>query len=144
MSSTNRSILVFSVAAMLFSVLGGCASSKRPVLYPNRHLAQVGQIQAQRDIDACIALAESSGVSRHKDGEIFKKSVTGSAVGAAGAGTAALILGRDTDYILAGAAGGAAAGAVKGGIDSTDMNPLFMNFVQRCLREKGYEVIGWE
>jgi len=121
-----------------------CASSKRPVLYPNSHLQTVGQAQAQRDIDYCMQFAASSGVSRHKDGEIAKKTVTGSAMGAAGAGTAALVLGRDADHILAGAAGGAAAGMVKGGIDSTDMNPTFQRFVGRCLRERGYEVIGWE
>ncbi len=105
---------------------------------------QVGQAQAEQDINACISFAETAGVSRYKDGEIARKSVTGSVAGAAGAGTAAVIMGRDAKYILAGAAGGAAAGAAKGAIDSTDLNPTFRNFVQRCLAEKGYVVIGWE
>ena len=35
-------------------------------------------------------------------------------------------------------------GGVKGAMDSTELNPTFKQFVQRCLRERGYEVIGWE
>jgi len=139
-----RSIRLFALILLATITMAACASSKRPVLYPNSHLQAVSQAQVQRDIDYCMQLAASSGVSRHKDGEIAKKTVTGSAMGAAGAGTAALVLGRNADHILAGAAGGAAAGMVKGGIDSTDMNPTFQRFVGRCLREKGYEVIGWE
>lgn len=134
----------YAVILLSAITVTACASSKRPVLYPNSHLQAVGQAQAQRDIDYCMQLASTSGVSRHKDGEIAKKTVTGSAMGAAGAGTAALILGHDADHVLAGAAGGAAAGMVKGGIDSTDMNPTFQRFVAHCLHDKGYDVIGWE
>ncbi len=139
-----RHFRLFTLILFAAITVSGCGSSKRPVLYPNAHLQAVGQAQAQRDIDYCMQFAATSGVSRHKDGEIAKKTVTGSAMGAAGAGTAALILGRNADHILAGAAGGAAAGMVKGGVDSTDMNPTFQRFVGRCLRERGYEVIGWE
>ncbi len=143
MKPSQRSRMVM-VTLLMCVLLAGCASTKRPVLYPNSHLQSVGQVQARHDIDACMQLATAYGVSRTKDGQVVRKTVTGSAMGAAGAGTAALILGRDADHVLAGAAGGAAAGAVKGGIDSTEMNPTFQRFVARCLREKGYEVIGWE
>jgi hypothetical protein len=39
---------------------------------------------------------------------------------------------------------GAAAGAVRGGIQSTEQSPLFKNFVNKCLSDKGYSVIGWQ
>jgi hypothetical protein len=46
--------------------------------------------------------------------------------------------------MAAGAAAGAATGAVRGGIQSTEQSPIFKNFVNRCLSEKGYSVIGWQ
>jgi hypothetical protein len=29
-------------------------------------------------------------------------------------------------------------------MESGETSPVFRNFVQRCLRERGYEVIGWQ
>jgi hypothetical protein len=29
-------------------------------------------------------------------------------------------------------------------MQSAETSPVFKNFVQRCLRERGYEVIGWQ
>ena len=43
----------------------------------------------------------------------------------------------------AGAAVGGAAGAVHGAFRN-DANPTYRNFVQRCLRDRGYDVIGWQ
>jgi uncharacterized membrane protein len=133
------------VSILAVALLAGCASGeKRPVFYPNKHLQAVGKAQAERDINACMRLATSSGVSRNKDGQVGRKAAAGGALGGAGAGAAGLIRGNALENALAGAAAGAAVGAVKGGIDSTDMNPTFKRFVQRCLKDKGYDVIGWE
>jgi len=30
------------------------------------------------------------------------------------------------------------------GKQAAETSPVFKNFVQRCLRERGYEVIGWQ
>lgn len=43
-----------------------------------------------------------------------------------------------------GAAGGAAGGFVGGTAKASQPSPVYMNFVNRCLGEKGYQVIGWE
>ncbi len=43
-----------------------------------------------------------------------------------------------------GAAGGAAAGLVGGIFQAFQPDPLYINFVNRCLNEKGYEIIGWQ
>jgi hypothetical protein len=32
---------------------------------------------------------------------------------------------------------------VRGALTSGDPDPVFRNFVDRCLREKGYDPIGW-
>jgi hypothetical protein len=43
-----------------------------------------------------------------------------------------------------GAATGATAGAVHGTAKSAGPSPIYKSFVDRCLRERGYEVIGWQ
>jgi hypothetical protein len=138
MNTRNLSWLV--LAAM---VLWGCAD-KRPVLYPNAHLKQVGEEAARRDVDDCMRYAQESGAEGSKGTEIAKNTAGGAAMGGAvGAATGAVLgsLGRGT---AAGAAGGAAGGLVKGIFDTDDPDPVFKNFVDRCLREKGYESIGWK
>jgi outer membrane lipoprotein SlyB len=130
---------------VLGGLLAGCASAPpRPVLYPNSHMQSVGQTQADQDIAACKQLAHSSGVAENKDGEVGKKAVGGAAVGGAAAGAWGLVRGDAGQRALAGAAAGAAAGTVRGGMQATETSPIFKNFVNRCLRERGYEVIGWQ
>lgn len=133
--------VVLLICALM--ILAGCAE-KRPVLYPNDHLKQVGNEAAQRDVDECIRYAQQGGADSDKGTEIAKNTAGGAAMGGAvGAATGAVLgnLGRGT---AAGAAGGAAGGLVKGIFDSADPDPVFKNFVDRCLREKGYESIGWK
>jgi len=138
--------LAVLLAGFIAAGIAACSSSpKRPILYPNSHLNRVGGHIAQQDIDACMQLARSSGVNVTKDGEVGRKAVGGAAIG--GASTAAYGIFRGSDVgerALAGAAAGAAAGAVRGGLQSTEQSPLFMNFVNKCLSDKGYSVIGWQ
>ena len=130
---------------VLGGLLAACASAPpKPVLYPNSHMQSVGQVQADQDIAACKQLAHSSGVAENKDGEVGKKAVGGAAVGGAAAGAWGLVRGNAGQSALAGAAAGAAAGTVRGGMQATETSPIFKNFVNRCLRERGYEVIGWQ
>jgi len=130
---------------VLGGLLAACASAPpKPVLYPNSHIQSVGQAQADQDIAACKQLAHSSGVAENKDGEVGKKAVGGAAVGGAAAGAWGLVRGDAGQSALAGAAAGAAAGTVRGGMQATETSPIFKNFVNRCLRERGYEVIGWQ
>ena len=130
---------------VLGGLLAGCASAPpKPVLYPNSHMQSAGQAQADQDIAACKQLAHSSGVAENKDSEVGKKAVSGAAVGGAAAGAWGLVRGDAGQRALAGAAAGAAAGTVRGGIQATETSPIFRNFVNRCLRERGYEVIGWQ
>ena len=49
--------------------------------------------------------------------------------------------------VLEGAAAGAAVGGTAGAVSGAfrnDANPAYRNFVQRCLRDRGYDVIGWQ
>lgn len=137
-----RRALWLSVSILFLSA---CSTSpKRPVFYPNAHMRYVGQAQAQRDTDACIALAGQYGIATTKDGEIAKRTGKGAVLGGVGAGAWGLVRGDSGERAAAGAAAGAATGAATGAFASTELSPTFKRFVSRCLRERGYDVIGWE
>jgi hypothetical protein len=128
--------VVYSVLCIV--LLGGC-STKRPVLYPNSHLQEVGTVQADRDIGECYTLAE--GYLKSKAGKqavesAAKSGTVGAAAGAAG--------GAVYGHAGKGAAAGAAAGATRSLLRVRDPSPVFMNYVNHCLRDKGYQPIGWE
>ncbi|HEB96327.1 MAG TPA: hypothetical protein ENI96_07840 [Sedimenticola thiotaurini] len=126
-------------------LLGACSGSpKRPVFYPNAHSRSVDRAQMDRDIDLCMAQARDAGVQQNKDGEVGRKAVGGAAIGGVSAGAWGLVRGDAGERALAGALAGAAGGGVAGALDSTRLNPTFKRFVERCLRDRGYEVIGWE
>jgi hypothetical protein len=43
-----------------------------------------------------------------------------------------------------GAAGGGAGGLLRSIFRSRDLDPVQQRFVDQCLKEKGYEVMGWQ
>ena len=92
----------------------------------------------------CMALARQAGVSETKDGEVGKKAASGALLGGIAAGTWGLIRGDGGERMAAGAVAGGATGATKGVIDSYEQNPTFRRYVERCLADRGYQVIGWE
>ena len=123
--------------------LGGC-SQKRPVFYPNWYYQEVGKGIAQADIDDCMQLAKEHGTRSSSSGKVAKGTATGAAVGAATGAAVGAVLGNAGRGAAAGAAGGGAGGFTRGLFRSRDPDPVFRRFVERCLREKGYEVIGWK
>lgn len=123
-------------------LLSACATPG-PVLYPNTHLKKVGEEQARRDIAECEELADvytrsegAKDVAANTAGGATAGAVVGGAVGAA-AGN----FGRGLGI---GAAGGAASGLVRGAVKVSRPSPVYKRFVERCLRERGYEPIGWQ
>ena len=138
--------------ALVFTILGGwilvslwgCATTQRPVLYPNDTLKRVGNEKAQKDIEACIHLAKESGVSSNVDERIAKQTAGSAVVGGVTGAVVGSFWGALGRGGAIGAAAGAAGGLTRGLIQSPSPDPLFRNFVERCLREKGYEPIGWK
>lgn len=132
---------VIAFAAVL--LLAGCAT-QRPVLYPNAKYNQAGTETAQRDIDDCIRLAEQHGITHDSGGRVARGGAEGAAVGGAAGAGVGVVRGNVGERAATGAAAGAAAGATRGAIHSGEPGQVYKGFVQRCLREKGYEVIGWK
>jgi len=137
-----NSLMSWAAVGALLLGGAGCAT-QRPVLYPNAKYNQVGPEVAQRDVDDCIRLAEQHGVTHDSGGKVVRGGATGAVIGgAAGAGAGAVrgSVGHDAGV---GAAAGAAAGVARGAIQSGEPGSVYKGFVQRCLRERGYDVIGW-
>ena len=126
-------------------VLASCGA-KRPVLYPNTHLEQVGSEVAQADIDDCIRFAEEYGVAggSGEAGKAARRTATGSAIGAATGAAAGAVGGHAGRGAAAGAAGGATAGFLSWVFGSRQPDPTFQRFVEKCLADKGYQTIGWK
>ena len=137
----------------LFTVLAGCAAtgpnspSAKPVLYPNATLTRVGEAQAKTEVDGCTARAAQAGLTPdQQSNQIGKRAGEGAATAGVASAVVALITGRSSDILRAGATGaaiGGSAGAVSGAFNNDKVNPVYRQFVQRCLSEKGFDVIGW-
>jgi len=132
-------------ASLALTLLAGCAAVERkPVLYPNTKFKQVGEVVAQRDVAECEAAAKSAGAG-DGTGPAARGAAQGAAVGAATAAVGSLIRGGNVlEGAAAGAAIGGTAGGVSGAFQSGEGSSVYRNFVGRCLRERGYDVIGWQ
>jgi hypothetical protein len=130
-------------------MLAGCGATKaqKPILYPNAKLTEAGQDLAEKDIAECRKIAD--GAIKEEDGrtgQVAKNvaigagggaaiGAVGGAVGGGGAGSGAVI----------GAATGAAAGLLQGLL--TPPKPpsqAYKAYVNKCLADKGYDVISWD
>lgn len=132
-----------AVSVALLLGVGACAA-KRPVLYDNNKTASVGPAVAQQDIDECIARAKSAGHGGSGTRDAAVSTTTGAAAGAAiGAATGA-VRGHAGRGAAVGAAGGATGGLIRSMFRSRDPDPIERNYVDQCLREKGYQTIGWK
>ncbi len=135
----GKKCLVILVVAL---TVASCAA-KKPVLYPNNHLKMVGADAAQSDIEACIRLASRSGAGQNRAARTVESSATSAATGAAAGAAAGAVIGNAGRGAAAGAAGGGAGGFVRGAARSRNPDPVHRRFVEKCLRDKGYEPIGW-
>jgi tetrahydromethanopterin S-methyltransferase subunit D len=134
------------VASLLLGI-SACAS-QRPVLSSNAYLVRVGPSVAEREIDECLRLADAASAEGGKPGEnVAADTATSSVVGAAAGGAGGAVVGQAARGAAAGAAGGAAAGLthalLQGLFRSKQPDPYYRQFVDRCLREKGYQPAGW-
>jgi hypothetical protein len=141
-ASRRRSLPVVALVLGLTA----CATT-RPVLYPNAHYQSVGPAVADRDIEECENKAKTAGIDRYKGraGDVAAGTAVGAGVGAAGGAAGGAVSGGAG----IGAAIGAASGAVIGFLGSLlgrrpEPSAAYINFVDRCLRDKGYEPTGWQ
>jgi len=132
---------IFTVIA-IFALLWGC-TTPGPVLYPNDHLKKVGEEQSRKDIEDCERLAEEF-VATEKEKTVAKNTAAGAAAGGLIGLAGGAVVGHAGRGLGIGAASGGAAGLIRGAVKTSQPSPVYKNFVDRCLRERGYEPIGWK
>ena len=139
--SLFQKIMLLGLSLSLLFFL--CCAQQRPVLYPSAYLKTVGQERAEADINECVRLAAEQGAQGDAGEQVAKDTVEGGAIGGAAGAAIGAVLSSAGRGAAAGAAGGAAGALTRGLFRSSEPDPVFRGFVDRCLREKGYEPIGW-
>jgi len=140
---------MFNTFVLICVLMGltGCAS-QRPVLYPNDHFKRVGDGAAERDTSDCMRQAEVYVSANERAASVIEGAATSATVGAAAGAAGGAVVGRAGTGASVGAAGAGAAGVTRGLIHGFSgkhkPSPVYKNFVNRCLRYKGYEPIGWQ
>lgn len=144
---------LFVPTALVTLLLCACAttgsgsSSARPVFYPNATLNKVGEAKAREEADVCMAKAQSAGLTPdEKTNAVAHDAARGAAVGGVAGSVGSLVTGKSLERSLgngvAGAAVGGSVGAVSGAFKDKP-SQTYRRFVQRCLTDKGFDVIGW-
>jgi uncharacterized membrane protein len=126
------------ITFFLFFLLTACAS--RPQLYPNTKLKSVGKEAAKKDVDRCIADADEY-LKSSKGKNIAKGAGAGAAIGAAMGAVGGMFTGNFGGGLMRGGAIGAAGGGAAGALTPDQVKHRFVN---QCLADKCYQVLGWD
>lgn len=133
MKTSNITLLL--LLGLLFT---SCAS--RPVLYPNETLKTKGKVASEKDIDQCIDDAKTY-LDSSEGKKIAKSAGFGAIVGGAMGAVAGAFTGDIGGGLAQGAAIGGAGGAVSGSLSPDEIKRRYVN---QCLADKGYHVMGWD
>ncbi|MDO9181353.1 MAG: hypothetical protein Q7U04_03050 [Bacteriovorax sp.] len=130
--------ITYAFALLVFGSFVSCAS--RPKLYPNEKLKTSGKAAGEEDINKCIKEADV-----YLDSSEGKKIVKSAGFGAVVGGAIGAVAGAFTGDIGAGAAQGAAMGGI-GGAAGGALSPdeIKHRYVNKCLSDKGYSILGWD
>jgi len=136
----------FKIAIIIIgiAILMAACAKKRPVLYPNVTYQTAGATVAQADIDQCFKLAADHGLETDAEKNIAVSTAKGASTGAVVGGAVGAVQGRPGKGAALGAAGGGSAGMMREAWKSGDPDDIERRFVEQCLRDKGYQVIGWK
>ncbi len=140
---------IFKLAAigLLLASLFGCATY-RPIVDQNAHYNEVGQTQANRDINECMRAANAY-LSQYKTQREENAAKREAGMGAIVGGALGLLGGGNLRSTIGGAAVGGVAGGLMGagGVAAQgNLTPdqIKERYVDNCLARKGYSVLGWE
>ena len=128
------------LVACALLLLSGCAT--RPIVYPTPELREAGGGAVIEDTNACLAEAKAY-LEEGRVPEAAKRTAQGAVVGGAIGGAVGAVRGSVGRGAAAGAAGGAAGSVAHTLWNWRDPDPVEKRYVERCLAERGYDVIGW-
>lgn len=134
------------VCALLVS-LTACAGPQ-PILRSNKQLHFYGKQMAQQEVQSCREKVEETGLQSgvHRSANAATGAILGLTLGGAVGASAGVVGGLPG--VAIGAAAGSGLGLVVGLLGGTfkplEPEPSYADAVAGCLKEKGYEVSGWE
>jgi hypothetical protein len=135
------------IGIVLLLTLVAC-SGPQPILRSNKHLHMYGKQVAQQEINSCQEKVERTGLRPgvHQSANQGSGAVLGLLLGGAMGASAGVVGGLPGMTI--GAAAGSGLGLLIGVLGGTfkplEPDPPYADAVTSCLKEKGYEVSGWE
>lgn len=134
------------VILMGITLLLTACSTTAPVIYQSKKTAQAGEQQLQQDIASCRSEAESKGLDPTRSGstDLVRDTVRGGAMGGAAGAASGAIGGNAGHGAKYGAAAGATAGFLRNVFKGSKPNSTYRRYVERCLADLGYDVIGWD
>ena len=126
--------------------LGACATNPAPVVYSSKRDSVALDERTRADIAHCSQAADAR-VGRHglRAQHVAQKSASTAGVGfvATAVGTAAS-RSKDVWQRARGAAAAGAAGmATKLLLEWNEGDEVYQKYVERCLKSRGHEVLGW-
>ena len=135
------------IGIILLLAVPACAGPQ-PILRSNKQLHLYGKQMAQQEIESCRKQVEKAGLrpGTNQSVNAATGAVLGLTLGGAVGASAGIVGGLPG--VTIGAAAGSAIGFTVGILGGT-FKPLepdspYADAVTQCLREKGYEVSGWE
>ena len=130
----TKNILILSCLL----IISACAS--RPKLYPNDRMKAKGKETSEADVNLCLKQADT-----YLESSEGKKMVKSAGFGAVVGGAIGAVAGVFTGDIGRGAAQGAAMGGAGGAVSGAiSPDQLKQQYVNECLADKGYRVLGWD
>ena len=122
------------------------APGRRRCSTPTRTIRRSARARPSTTSPSCRRVADQAGADRGSGrGEAAAGgAVGGGAIGGAAGAAGGAIAGAPGTGAAIGAASGAAAGLVRSLFRSDGPSQAYRNVVDRCLRERGYEPVGWD
>ena len=133
--------IVKPAVASLAIVLTGCAS-QQPVVYPNDNGGS-GEASVQAAIDECIDLADTNGADDRNVNDVAARTARNTAIGAGTGAVVGAIRGRAGRGAAIGAATTGVGTLLRSAFKSSKPDATHRRFVNQCLKNKGYKVVGW-
>jgi outer membrane lipoprotein SlyB len=135
------------VWVVLLAAVTACAGPQ-PILRSNKQLHLYGKQMARQEIESCQKQVEKAGLrpGTNQSANAATGAVLGLTLGGAVGASAGVVGGLPG--VAIGAAAGSGLGLVVGLLGGTfkplEPDPPYADAVTGCLKEKGYEVSGWE
>ncbi len=127
---------------LLMSVMLTACATNQPILYSSTGAAGGGATA----IAACHQLAVAAGAqpTGGQVGDAARDTTKGAALGAATGAVGGALVGAAGRGAGIGAVTGATAALISSVFSPAAPNPAYRAFVERCLRDRGFEPVGWQ